>query len=132
MRAGDGAIVQLTLSGKDVLAAVYDHRVSTTHGQLMLMTPEGQQKWRFVLSSDHWLDQHPFFAFEDEVLAIEPGAAKNKMRLVSRKLSTGEVNWTTTDGDFEGPPTVCGQDVYAAEGDRILSFNAHTGQAVSH
>lgn len=132
MPAGNGAIVQLTLAGKDVLAAVYDHRVSSTHGQLVLMTREGNQIWHFVLSSDHWLDQHPFFALDDDVLVVEPGTAKNKMRLVSRKLSTGEMNWATTDGDFEGPPAVCGQDVYLAESEQILSFSARTGEAINH
>jgi len=132
MHAGDGTIIQLALAGKDVLAAVYDHRVSSTHGQLVLMAPEGKQKWDFAFSSDHWLDQHPFLTVGDDVLVIEPGAAKNKMRLVSRKLSTGEVNWATTDGDFEGPPAVCAQDVYVAVGDQILSFDAHTGETVKH
>jgi PQQ-like domain len=127
MQAGRGVVVQTAATNEGIFTAIYDDRTMSTHGSILLLDEKGERKWQLPLTSDLWLDPHPFVLAGNSVLLIEPGMTKNKLRMASRRLSDGNLNWATPDGDFFGPPVVCGTSVYVKEGDQIRSFSLENG-----
>jgi outer membrane protein assembly factor BamB len=127
VETGEGFVTQLASVNNGLLAATFDQPSMSSEGSLVFIDPDGHFRWRFPWTSDQWLDPHPFAVAGASVLVIEPGTAKDKLRMASRRLSDGNLNWTTPDGDFFGPPVVCGSEVYVKEGDQIRTFGLQTG-----
>lgn len=125
--AGEGFVTQLASVNKGFLAVTYDQPSMSTQGSLVFLDPNGRTRWQFPWTSDHWLNPQPFTVAGASVLVIEPGAATDKFRMASRRLSDGNLNWTTSDGDFFGPPVVCGSEIYVKEGDQIRTFALQSG-----
>jgi hypothetical protein len=73
------------------------------------------------------LAQPPFTVSGRDVLLIEPGNRGSSPRLTSRTVATGEINWTTEDAFYHGPPIVCGSTVYADTARGMRSFDLQTG-----
>lgn len=122
-----GQVVEAAMVGRYVLAAVYQYNFSSYRGRLVLVTPDGKRKWQLVWSSDTWLDQEPFVIAGREMFVIEPGIAPSTFRMVSRKLSSGRMNWASPNGFFFGPAAVCGETVYASDGHRVRGFDLRSG-----
>jgi len=72
----------------------------------------------------------PFAVADREVVLMEPDADWEKFWLTSRKLSTGQVNWKT-DAGHGGQPARCGNTIYVNDGERIRSFDLHSGAEVT-
>src|SRR5689334_10475061 len=127
VETGEGFVIQLASVNNGLLAATLDQRSMSTQGSLVFIDPDGHSRWQLPWISDSWLDQQPFTVVGGSLLVIEPGAAKDKLRMASRRLSDGNLNWTTSDGDFFGPPVVCGSEIYVKKGDQIGTFDLQTG-----
>jgi hypothetical protein len=123
MRLGTGWIVDLAAAGNDLLAAIYPQY---NEGSFKLLTQDGSTKWHLDWRSNVRLDVKPFALAGQNVVLIEPGETA-QLRLTSRKLSNGALNWTTGDGFFIGPPAVCGNTVYVSDGDRLRGFDLSSG-----
>jgi len=120
-------VVQAEPAQDGILAAAYSATDESHDGMISLLTQAGAERWRFLWSSDMLLAQPPFVLAGSDVLTIEPGATRHELRLASRNLSTGQVNWTTSDGFFYGPVVLCDDTVYVRERDTIRSFDVQTG-----
>jgi len=127
LQAGEGFVTQLASVDNGFLATTYDQPSMSNQGSFVFLGADGRPQWQLPWTSDNWLDQQPFTVVGGSVLVIEPGAAKDKLRMASRRLSDGNLNWTTSDGDFFGPPVVCGSEIYVKKGDQIRTFDLQTG-----
>jgi hypothetical protein len=94
---------------------------------LSYLTPHGKPIWQLSWLRNGWFVHPSFTVAGHSILVIEPGSNGKKLRVASRKLLTGQLNWATDDGFFLGPPAVCGNTVYAEGGGLIRSFDLQSG-----
>lgn len=123
--AGKEQVVSLIPAGENILALLYisERNSVSSHNALVLLTPDGRRVWRVG-----WPAQSQgFTALGDELLVVEPGSQDGKFRLTSRQLSTGKVNWKSASGYLYGWPILCGDTAYVSDGNRLHSFDVHTG-----
>lgn len=121
--AGKGDVVEVASAGKQILAMVSDYNSDSERSKLVSLTREGKRLWQI-----RWPTRSQgFIVIGQNVLTLEPGNAKGKFRLVSRQLSTGKVNWATTNGYFGGRPVLCSSTIYVNDDDRVRGFDLSTG-----
>lgn len=122
-----GEVTEVVTTKEGILAAAYQHHPHGNQGLVTFLSPAGKQVWQFVWSS-YVLLPHPVFTLADDAaLTIEPDASGHQLKLTSRMLSTGQVNWATEEGFFLGPPVVCGNTVYADGSDGVRGYDLQTG-----
>lgn len=123
-----GAVTEAITTGKSILAVTYQDHQHGKRGLITFLTPDGKQAWQFAWSSKDPPLPPPVFALADDAAVMrEPGASGPKSRLTSRNLSNGQLNWSTEEGFFFGPPVVCGNTVYARQGDLVRGYDLRTG-----
>jgi outer membrane protein assembly factor BamB len=122
--AGKGKIEEVVLTGDGILALLEQADPYHTRTTLALLTRQGKRLWRIS-----WPSPIRGFSVRGEnLLMIEPLKMNRKYRLTSRQISTGKLNWTTERKALFGIPAVCGDTVYITDGNRLHSFDLHTGK----
>ena len=124
--AGKEQIVSLAPAGKNILALVYvsQHNSVKAHNVLVLLTRQAKRLWQL-----EWpLHIEGFGVFGDELVIVEPETSEGKFQLTSRHLATGKLEWQTNSQYLYGWPVLCRDTVYVTDGNRLHSFDLHTGK----
>ena len=123
--AGKEHVVSVASAGEHVLALLYlSQRGSTgAYHELAFLTRQGKPVWRLPWKSV----SEGFTVSGDQLLSLEPGTTKGQFQLTSRELATSKVNWANGNAYLYGSPVVCEDTVYVSDGNRLHSFDLHTG-----
>jgi outer membrane protein assembly factor BamB len=125
--AGKGRIREVVPPGEQILALLEQADPYGTWSTLALLTRKGKRLWAIRWHSGI----RGFSVLGGNLLMMEPGKMSGKHRLTSRQLSTGKLNWTTASRALFGIPAVCGDTVYATDGNRLHRFDLHTGKEMT-
>lgn len=120
-------VAEAFTTSRGVFAATFHGYGLNSRSTVILQTDNEKMAWRRRWTWEDGAPVQTLAVSGDNALLIEPGRSRNKMRLTSRKLPTGGLNWMTPDGIFEGPPVVCGDTVYVDDLERIRAFDLQSG-----
>jgi outer membrane protein assembly factor BamB len=125
-----GEVVEAVTTRGGILAMAYGQSGGSNRGVLTFLGRQGPRSWRVEWSSGALyppLPPQPFAIAGENVLVLESEPGTKNLRLTSRKLLNGQVNWTSNEGFLSGPPVVCSNTVYVEDIDVIRGCNVQRG-----
>lgn len=122
--AGKGRIEEIVPIEEQIVVMLEQADPYGTRTTLTLLTQGGKRLWAIRWHSEI----HGFSLLGGKLLIIGPEQISGKHRLISRQTLTGKLNWTTGSRTLFGIPTVCGDTVYATDGNHLHSFDLDTGK----